>query len=105
MYLAIIKSIVAKVVTKFAGICLLFTAKEIISYILSYKKCSVWCKIELFCPLQWQIYNISKDWILKQIFRKGSRSDPPDPQWDLDPDQNPQKGFRSWIFRSFRTIL
>ena len=42
MYLAMIKSILAKVVTKKAGICLLFTAKEIISYILSYKKYSVW---------------------------------------------------------------
>ena len=83
---------------------MLFTAKEIISYILSNKNTQCGEKLN-FCPLLWQIYNISKDWILELIFIKGSRSDPPDPQWDLDPDQNPQKGFRSWIFRSFRTIL
>ena len=33
----------------------------------------------------------SKDWILILIFRKGFQSDPPDPQHDLDPDQDPQK--------------
>ena len=33
----------------------------------------------------------SKDWIWKLIFRKGFQSNPPDPQHDLDPDQDPQK--------------
>ena len=39
------------------------------------------------------------------ISSKGSRSFTPDPQVDLDPNQDPQKRFRSRIFRSFGPIL
>ena len=68
MYLAIIKSILAKVVTKLnqqAFACCLQLKKSSLKKILSYKRDSVWCKIDFFCPLQWQIYNKSKDWILE----------------------------------------
>ena len=48
----------------------------------------------LFTSLVTYFYTLdhrSKDWIWKLTFRKGFQSNPPDPQHDLDPDQDPQK--------------
>ena len=42
-------------------------------------------------PYFYDLHHRSKDWIWKLIFRKGFQSNPPDPQHDLDPDQDPQK--------------
>ena len=42
-------------------------------------------------PHFYGLHHRSKDWILIPIFTKGFQSDPPDPQHDLDPDQDPQK--------------
>ena len=42
-------------------------------------------------PYFYDLHHRSKDWIWKLIFRKGFQSNPPDPQNDLDPDQDPQK--------------
>ena len=42
-------------------------------------------------PYFYGLHHMSKDWILILIFRKGFQSYPPDPQHDLDPDQDHQK--------------
>ena len=40
-------------------------------------------------PYFYDLHHRSKDW--RQNFIKGFQSNPPDPQHDLDPDQDPQK--------------
>ena len=48
---------------------------------------------------------IRRDWIWNWFLKNGSRSFDPDPQLDLDPNQDPKERSRSRIFQSFGPIL